>query len=386
MAAGDPATHLVLGPRRDDLPMCLPISFLPLLLTGPPPRTRFFHPAQPRKAYQSVLSAWPPTLTTRESAIPTLSGTAPKPGAEKARREDSLPQQAPPYAATGTTGEVAPPPCTSSTTNALDVGARTTGLRDALEHRKSQALTPYRVEAWESLLRRCNLHVKYPNLIHSLRKGFDAGIRPIYSTFTPANSPSLLLHPKAYQEMVTKEFNKGRYIGPCTRQEVESLIGPFQSSPLSWVPKPGKPGKYRAVHNFSHPHTPTPTSTSINCSIDADAFPCTWGTFATICFTIYNLPPGSQAAIRDVAEAYRTIPITPDQWPGLVVRLLGDDEFAINICNNFGLTSAGGIYGEVGDATLDIFRAQGIGPISRWVDDHIFFRIRGKSTRALFPP
>jgi hypothetical protein len=120
-------------------------------------------------------------------------------------------------------------------------------------------------------------------------------------------------------------------------------------------------------------------------------YPCTWGTFATICFTIHNLPPGSQAAIRDVAEAYRTIPITPDQWLGLVVKLLDDDEFAINTCNNFGLTSAGGIYGEVGDATLNIFRAQGIGPISRWVDDHIFFRILSKflvpfSNRELLKP
>lgn len=165
--------------------------------------------------------------------------------------------------------------------------------------------------------------------------------------------------------MVTKEFTKGRYIGPCTRQEVELLIGPFQSSPLSWVPKPGKPGKYRAVHNFSHPHTPSSTTASINCSINVDTFPCTWGTFTTICFTIHNLPPGFQAAIRDVAEAYHTVPITPDQWPGLIVKLLGKDEFAINTCNNFGLSSAGGIYGEIGDAMLDIFRAHGIGPASR---------------------
>ena len=119
--------------------------------------------------------------------------------------------------------------------------------------------------------------------------------------------------------------------------------------------------------------------------MDADTFLCTWGTFATICFTIYNLPPGSQAAIRDVAEAYRTIPVIPEQWPGLVVRLLGDDEFAINTCNNFGLASAGGIYGEIGDATLDIFCAQGIGPIFRWVDDHILFRIQGKPFLGLLP-
>ena len=378
VAVGDPATRLVLGLPHDEPPMLPPARPFLLLPTSLPPSTRLFPPAQPHKACQSVLSAWPPIRTTPESVVPRPVGMDPKPGVERTRKEDLSTQRAPPYAATGTTDVVAPPACTSSATNVPAAGTRITELRGALEHRKNQALTPYRVEAWESLLRQYNLHVKYPNLVFSLRKGFDAGIQPIYFTSTPANSPSLLLHPEAYQDMVTKEFSKGRYIGPCTRQEVEWLIGPFQSSPLSWVPKPGKPGKYRAVHNFSHPHTPTPTTSSINCSIDADAFPCTWGTFATICYIIYNLPPGSQAAIRDVSEAYRTIPITSDQWPGLVVKLLDDDQYAINVCNNFGLTSAGGIYGEVGDATLDIFRARGIGPISRWVDDHIFFRIRGE--------
>ena len=291
-------------------------------------------------------------------------------------------QPAPLSAAIGTTGGGAPPPPTSSVTSALGVETRIMGLRNALELRKKQALTPYKVEAWESLLRASNLLAKYPTLISSLLQGFDAGIPLILSTYTPPNSPSFLQHPEAYHEMVANELQKGRYIGPCTRLEVEALIGPFQSSPLSWVPKPGKPGKFRAVHNFSFPRSPTPTVTSINNAIDADLYPCTWGTFDTICFIIYNLPPGSQAAIRDVAEAYRTIPIVPDQWPGLVVKLLDEDQYAINTCNNFGLTSAGGIYGHLGDATLDIFRTQGIGPISKWVDDHIFFRILAKYRTA----
>jgi len=299
----------------------------------------------------------------------------PRSDARKAKKEGLSPPPELPYAATGTAVEAAPPTLTKHATNAPVAEARIMALRSALELRKDKALSPYRVEVWQSTLSQYNLYVKYPRLVHSLHKGFDAGIRPIYFTSTPPNSPTLLLHPEAYQEMVFNEFKKGRYIGPCTRQEVEALIGPFQSSPLSWVPKPGKPGKYRAVHNFSHPHTPTPTTSSINASIDADLFPCTWGTFATVCHTIFNLPTGSQAAIRDVAEAYRTIPIVSDQWPGLVVKLVDEDQFAINICNNFGLTSAGGIYGQLGDATLDIFRAQGIGPISKWVDDHIFFRI-----------
>jgi hypothetical protein len=73
---------------------------------------------------------------------------------------------------------------------------------------------------------------------------------------------------------------------------------------------------------------------------------------------------------------YRTIPAHPDQWPGLVVKLDGEDAYAINTCNDFGLLSGGGVYGMVADAGLDIFRSRGMGPVSRWVDDHMFIRIR----------
>ena len=83
----------------------------------------------------------------------------------------------------------------------------------------------------------------------------------------------------------------------------------------------------------------------------------------------------AQASIRDVAEVYRTIPAPYSQWPGVVVCLQEDDSFAANICNNFGLASAGGTHGLLVDAGTDIFRANGIGPLLKWVDDHIFFRI-----------
>ena len=134
-------------------------------------------------------------------------------------------------------------------------------------------------------------------------------------------------------------------------------------------------GKFRAVHDFSHPHTPLAETMSINTHINSNDFPCTWGTFSTVALLISRLPPGSQASVRDVAEAYRTIPAHPNQWPGLVIRLQSEDQFAVNVCNNFGLASAGGVYGMVADAGADIFRGYGIGPLAKWVDDHIFFRI-----------
>jgi len=135
------------------------------------------------------------------------------------------------------------------------------------------------------------------------------------------------------------------------------------------VPKPGKPGRFRLVQNLSHPHTPQGPISSINHNIDSDLYPLTWGTFTTICTTIWSLPPGSQGAVRDIAEAYRSIPIAADQWPGLVVQLEADT----NAC--FGCASSSGNFGHVGDAGADIFCANGIGPLSKWVNDHIFFQI-----------
>ena len=68
------------------------------------------------------------------------------------------------------------------------------------------------------------------------------------------------------------------------------------------------------------------------------------------------LPPGSQASVPDVAEAYRTVPANPSQWPGLVIRPQAEDQFAVNVCNNFGLASAGSVYRTIVDAGADIFR------------------------------
>jgi hypothetical protein len=88
-----------------------------------------------------------------------------------------------------------------------------------------------------------------------------------------------------------------------------------------------------------------------------------------------NLSLGSQASIRDMSKAYHTIPIALKQWPGLFIKLQEQDAYCINTNNNLRLASAGGVYGEMADAGTDIFRARGIGPISKCVDNHIFFQI-----------
>ncbi len=107
--------------------------------------------------------------------------------------------------------------------------------------------------------------------------------------------------------IISRESSTTRYEGPFPWQQVEDCIGPFQTSPLSII---RKPHKYRIVQNFSSPYTSDLGISSINVVITSLQFPCTWGTFDTICNTIHYPPPGLQAAVCDIAEAYRTMPGT----------------------------------------------------------------------------
>ena len=208
--------------------------------------------------------------------------------------------------------------------------------------------------------------------------GFDLHIPRIIHTQAPPNKDSIDRpeHAEAFRKIIAAEFEKGRYLGRCTQAELESLIGPFQSSPFGIIPKPGRPGHFRNIQNYSFPHKvsrafPNP---SINSQIDAADFPTTWGTFSAVALLIARLPPGSQAATRDVAEAYRTIPLHPSQWPGAVVRL-DEDLFTVDASMSFGNCPSAGVYGSVGDAGTELFRYNGMGPVSKWVDDHLFVRI-----------
>ena len=184
-----------------------------------------------------------------------------------------------------------------------------------LAQRGLRAGSPYNADAWETALRSANLLEKYPKIPQGLREGFSFNYPPVSATQTPPNKDSVNQFSEVFQQTITAEIEKGRYIGPFSRSEVESLVGPFQTSPFSIIPKPGKPGKYCLIQNLSFPRSPSRLypNPSINSRVKSNDFPCTWGTFDTICLLIARLPPGSEAAVRDVAEAYRTIPLHRSQ-------------------------------------------------------------------------
>lgn len=140
--------------------------------------------------------------------------------------------------------------------------------------------------------------------------------------------------------------------------------------------KPGRPGHFCLLQNYFFLYNTSPLlpNPSINSFLNSDKFPTTWGTFSIISLLIHQLPPHSQIATRDVTEAYRTIPLHYSQWPGTIVHI-GEDEFCVNTLASFGFSPSAGVYGVLADAGADLFQSQGIGPLAKWVDNHIFFCI-----------
>lgn len=338
-------------------------------------RSGFFDQVQTQQwPYLPAPFVWAVTPTMSASVPPKYPGTTPRLDAPETKDSGWSTRAETSFAQTGSSHEDAGKRLTTSVTSAPDAESRIMGLKAALEHKRLNPGTPYKPEVWKRLLQKADLLQRYPSLPHNLQHGFDAGIPKITKTFTPPNKPSITQFAAEFDRITQEEINKGRYLGPLSKTEVEQLIGPFQTSPLSIIPKTTL-GKFRSIQDLSFPHNPTNGTSSINSAIDASQFPCTWGTFTIISLLISRLPPGSQAAVRDVKEAYRTIPIAPTQWPGLVVRLREADSFAIDTRDCFGLASGGGCYGVVGDAGAQLMRKAGIGPLSKWVDDHIFFRI-----------
>jgi len=222
-------------------------------------------------------SAETPTMSPNAMQAPYGTGTPPPSPGEETREPSSAQQaQVTPSASTGTYPDPATPTHTYPDTVAPAVETLTMELsRVASLNLSSPTRTPYHTEQWTNLLIANNLIDKYHHIPTSLQHGFNAGIKYITRTYTPPNDESTSVHNNIFQQSVKLEFDKGRYEGPFSQHQVENLLGPFQTSPVSIIPKPQKPGKYRIIQNFSAPYTNKDGIRAINADIMSLDFPCT---------------------------------------------------------------------------------------------------------------
>jgi len=206
------------------------------------------HPA--KASSQHALYALADTNTTLRPAEPQKHGMVAESSVQGRVAVGSLIAEAQCSVRTGRGLPAAKTHLESMYTSAQDVVLQTMALTPA-QVPSPRICTPLIAEEWRAALTKAGILDKYPDIPTFILHGANAGIAPIRFTFTPPNHPSIISHQSIFNEIVDNEFHKGRYWGPFSRMELESIIGPFQTSPLSLIPKPGKPGKFRLIQNLS---------------------------------------------------------------------------------------------------------------------------------------
>jgi hypothetical protein len=217
-----------------------------------------------------------------------LHGTAPtKLSPNMSKAISSFAATMPAYVTTGKRKAVAEATGTTIVTIVLDAGMPTTAPRTVLKRRKLKVLTPYRPDTWESLLCKAGLFATYHWIPDGLCYDFHLELPQIKRTQIPPNKDSIIVYSEPVNTITKDKLFKARYIGPFSQGELKDAISPFQSSPLSVIPK-STPGKYRILQNYSFPYNtntlyPNP---SINSFINSGDFPTTWGTFTLVSLLI----------------------------------------------------------------------------------------------------
>jgi hypothetical protein len=180
-------------------------------------------------------------------------------------------------------------------------------------------VTPFIADSWKKHLHEASTLSSFINIPCGIRNGFDMGIKSTPTeTYIPANHNSSLAHPPAVWSHIRNELSHGRYTGPFSQSKLESLIGPFRTSPLGLVPKAGSPNEFRLVQDLSYPRN-DPERCSVNSEINIEDFRCDWGTFQRIASIVMDAPPFAEAATLDVDAAFRRCPILPSQQRNFIV-------------------------------------------------------------------
>ena len=162
-------------------------------------------------------------------------------------------------------------------------------------------------------------------------------------------------------ELVTQYLEREVSLG---RMEIIARTNSVHTTPIGLIPKKGKPGRWRLiVHLFS------PDGGSINDGIDRNLASLKYPTVDHLAMLVWQVGRGAYLVKADVKEAFRNVPIHPDdRW------LLGVEWGGVTYVDKvlpFGLCSAPKIFSAIADAAQWILVQRGVTHILHYLDDFI---------------
>ena len=198
-------------------------------------------------------------------------------------------------------------------------------------------------------------------IVRGIEHGFRIGLDRSRTTLKPrrSNMVSAKEQPQVVQQYLEAEVEAGRVV------EIEdSLAACIHTSPFGVIPKKHKPGKWRLILDLS-----SPEGSSVNDGVSKELSSLSYVTIDDVVAAIQLAERGALLAKMDIKQAYRNIPVHPDdrfclgmQWEGKVF---------IDTTLPFGLRSAPLLFTAVADAAQWIMEKRGARPVFHYIDDFI---------------
>ena len=222
--------------------------------------------------------------------------------------------------------------------------------------------SPFRVESWSSFLANHPNKLWVDSLISGLKEGVRIGFtakgncRPAKSNLLSADS-----HPEGVKGYLEAEAAAGRVAGPFSLDELPSEV---MFNRIGVIPKANKPGKWRLIVDLSFPQ-----GASVNDGISIPDSSMVYSSIDDAARMIASVGRGAWLAKIDISNAYRNIPVHPDDRGFLGMRW-GDQAYIDNQLP-FGLRSAPILFNAYADALEWILRDQGVSKILHYLDDFL---------------
>ena len=227
----------------------------------------------------------------------------------------------------------------------------------------SDIVTPLKVENWAVELS------NYPDkqfsqyilagIKHGFRVGFDYANCKLVAR--RRNMSSALEHSEIVDDYLAIEKAQGR-VGVVPGDSAAAKA--CHISPFGVIPKKSKPGKWRLIIDLS-----TPTGHSVNDGIEKELCSLSYVSTDAVVECILRFQPGALLAKIDIKQAYRNIPVHPDDRP--LLGMLWKDELLVDKVLPFGLRSAPIIFSAVADALQWAIEQSGVSHIFHYLDDFI---------------
>lgn len=172
-------------------------------------------------------------------------------------------------------------------------------------------------------------------MTHGFRIGFDRSHGRLRSL--TANHPSSLANGAVVEEYIASEVALGRLVGPVMGDSVSSGI---HISPIGLVPKAHQFNRWRMIVDLSSPH-----GQSVNDGISTELSSIQYSSMDEAVGIILSMGQGTQLVKIDLKDAYRMVPVHPDDHHLLGISWGGS--VYIDRCLPFGLRSALKIFSAV---------------------------------------